>query len=155
MVPAAPPPGSPPGSPQVVEARYPGVLQLIHVALAPLICAQFGLIYVLRQLQSVPLSQMAGAVDEPPKRTRRQSEKITETVAAIGNVRQAVLGAAENPDEAGNVVAAAQTEAQRSNAAVHDAIAAMHDIESSSDQIFQMRGRIVWRVLTPRYLDLE
>jgi methyl-accepting chemotaxis protein len=81
---------------------------------------------------------VASAVGGLSSRSELQAADIAETTGALKEVAEAVSRTAQGMREAGEVAAAARSEADRSNEVVGDAIRAMGDIEASSDKIGQI-----------------
>jgi methyl-accepting chemotaxis protein len=83
---------------------------------------------------------VSSAVDELSRRTLSQSGRIELAAAGLREVTRAVLRSVETLGEADGLVSAARLEAERSNAVVTDTIAAMGNIQASSNKISEIVG---------------
>ncbi len=76
------------------------------------------------------------------RRTEQQAASLEETAAALDEITATVRKTAEGAHAARDSVARARDNAEQSGAVVRDAVAAMSEIESSSQQIGQIIGVI-------------
>ncbi|MBO0902299.1 methyl-accepting chemotaxis protein [Jiella sonneratiae] len=86
--------------------------------------------------------EMFQATDDLSRRTEQQAASLEETAAALGEVTDGIRRTAESVGNARNAVARAKQEAEQSGSVVDGAIAAMGNIENSSQQISQIIGVI-------------
>jgi methyl-accepting chemotaxis protein len=86
--------------------------------------------------------QISAAADNLSRRTEHQAATLEETAAALDEVAAAVKLAAAGADQASTAMSRAEAEAEASRPVVTDAISAMDEIESSSEQISQIIGMI-------------
>jgi len=84
-------------------------------------------------------NEIAGASDDLSSRTERQAASLQQTAAALDEITVTVKRTSDGAQKAHQVVTGAKNDAQRSSEVVADAVSAMGEIESSSDQI----GRII------------
>ncbi|MBY6056636.1 PAS domain-containing protein [Leisingera daeponensis] len=85
------------------------------------------------------ISRSAGDLSQ---RTESQAATLEETAAAIEELTSTVHSAAEGAGKVEGIVSEAQTAAERSGRVVEDAVAAMSQIESSSEEIAKIIGMI-------------
>ncbi|MFC7377524.1 methyl-accepting chemotaxis protein [Brevundimonas sp. GCM10030266] len=86
--------------------------------------------------------EISSAATELSRRTERQAASLEETAAALDEITATVKRTAENALSADTVVGQARTQAQSGGEVVQRAVAAMGEIEQSSDQIGQIIGVI-------------
>ncbi len=86
--------------------------------------------------------EIASAADDLSRRTEQQAASLEETAAALDEITATVRRTAEGASHAHDVVNSAQTDAERSGVVVRDAVAAMSEIETSSQQISNIIGVI-------------
>ena len=86
--------------------------------------------------------QISQAAGDLSRRTEHQAATLEQTAAALEEVTATVRLSAHGADKAAEVMERAQSEADRSHPIINDAIGAMGDIESSSQQISQIVGVI-------------
>jgi methyl-accepting chemotaxis protein len=86
--------------------------------------------------------EIARASDDLARRTEQQAASLEETAAALDEITATVRRTAAGAKEASNVVANARGDAQRSGEIVGQAVAAMTEIEGSSQQVSQIIGVI-------------
>ncbi|MAU94729.1 MAG: hypothetical protein CMP81_02405 [Fulvimarina sp.] len=86
--------------------------------------------------------EMFQATDDLSRRTEQQAASLEETAAALGEVTDGIKRTADNVGHARSVVSLAKREAEQSASVVDGAIAAMGNIERSSQQISQIIGVI-------------
>lgn len=79
--------------------------------------------------------QIRAAADDLSKRTEMQAASVEETAAAIEQITTAVRDTSQRASEAGNLVARAREQAERSSAIVEKTVTAMGAIETSSREI--------------------
>ncbi|WP_152045354.1 methyl-accepting chemotaxis protein [Aureimonas psammosilenae] len=88
------------------------------------------------------LGEITVAAGDLSQRTEQQAASLEETVAALSEVTRGVNGTAQSANDARGAASTAQTEAERGGEIVAKAIAAMSDIERSSDEIGKIIGVI-------------
>jgi methyl-accepting chemotaxis protein len=86
--------------------------------------------------------EIARASDDLSRRTEQQAASLEETAAALDEITATVRRTASGAKEASNVVANARTDAQRSGEIVSQAVAAMTEIEGSSQKVGNIIGVI-------------
>jgi methyl-accepting chemotaxis protein len=86
--------------------------------------------------------EISQAADDLSRRTEQQAATLEETAAALDQITATVKRTAEGAERAGTVVAGAKSAAEESGLVVGRAVAAMGEIERSSDQISQIIGVI-------------
>jgi methyl-accepting chemotaxis protein len=86
--------------------------------------------------------EISQAADDLSRRTEQQAATLEETAAALDQITATVKRTAEGAERAGTVVAEAKSAAEQSGLVVGRAVAAMGEIERSSDQITQIIGVI-------------
>jgi methyl-accepting chemotaxis protein len=91
---------------------------------------------------SVGSDQIAQAADDLSRRTEQQAASLEETAAALDEITATVRKTAAGAHQASEVVNAAKSDAEHSGRVVGDAVAAMSQIEKSSQQIAQIIGVI-------------
>ncbi|MCB8837554.1 PAS domain-containing methyl-accepting chemotaxis protein [Aurantimonas sp. VKM B-3413] len=82
------------------------------------------------------------ASDDLARRTEQQAASVEETSAALGELTETVRNSSTRAEEAGALVGKTKTEAEKSGTVVERAVAAMGEIEGSSNQISQIIGVI-------------
>jgi methyl-accepting chemotaxis protein len=87
-------------------------------------------------------SEITQASDDLSKRTEQQAASLEETAAALDQITATVTKTAQGAREARDVVSAAKGDAEHSGTVVREAVAAMSQIETSSQQISQIIGVI-------------
>ncbi|WP_244487667.1 methyl-accepting chemotaxis protein, partial [Aureimonas sp. Leaf460] len=88
------------------------------------------------------LGEITVAAGDLSQRTEQQAASLEETVAALSEVVRGVGLTAESADDARAAAFMAQKEAEKGGAVVTQAVAAMAEIEASSDKIGQIIGVI-------------
>jgi methyl-accepting chemotaxis protein len=86
--------------------------------------------------------EITQAADDLSRRTEQQAASLEETAAALDEITATVHKAAEGAGEAAAVMKSAEEEATASGKVVHEAVAAMKAIETSSGQIGSIIGVI-------------
>ena len=86
--------------------------------------------------------EIAQASDDLSRRTEQQAASLEETAAALEEITVTVKKTADGTRQASRVVSAAKAEAQHSGDVVTQAVAAMGQIEKSSQEISQIIGVI-------------
>ncbi|AQR62558.1 chemotaxis protein [Brevundimonas sp. LM2] len=86
--------------------------------------------------------EISQAADDLSRRTEQQAATLEETAAALDEITATVKRTAEGAERAGSVVVGAKAAAEQSGVVVGRAVAAMGEIERSSDQISQIIGVI-------------
>jgi methyl-accepting chemotaxis protein len=87
-------------------------------------------------------AEISRAADDLSSRTERQAAMLEETAAALDEAAASVRLAADGAEQASGAMSRAQTEADQSRPVVAEAISAMDEIETSSEQISQIIGVI-------------
>ncbi|MFN3537557.1 MAG: methyl-accepting chemotaxis protein, partial [Brevundimonas sp.] len=87
-------------------------------------------------------SEISSAAEELSSRTERQAAALEETAAALDQITATVRKTAENAKATDAVVGATRAQAETGGEVVQRAIAAMVEIERSSDQIGEILGVI-------------
>lgn len=80
-------------------------------------------------------SELGGASDNLSLRTENQAATLEETAAALDELTRGVKSAADDAKSADEIVGKAREDAEQSGVIVQNAITAMNDIQTSSDQI--------------------
>lgn len=80
-------------------------------------------------------SDISGAADDLAQRTEKQAATLEETAAALDEITSSVQSAAEGAKQANQIVGDATRHAESSSSIVKEAIVAMGEIETSSEQI--------------------
>jgi methyl-accepting chemotaxis protein len=86
--------------------------------------------------------EIAEASDNLSRRTEQQAASLEETAAALDEITATVRKTASGAKEASQVVVNARADAERSGRIVGQAVAAMTEIETSSNQVSQIIGVI-------------
>ena len=79
--------------------------------------------------------EISNATDDLARRTEQQAASIEETAAAVTEITATVQNSAQGANEANKLVLATQADAQESSKVVGNAVAAMAEIEKSSQEI--------------------
>jgi methyl-accepting chemotaxis protein len=87
-------------------------------------------------------SEISQAADDLSRRTEQQAASLEETAAAIDQITATVRRSTEGAAQADTAAQAAKTDAEESGETVRHAVAAMSEIETSSQQIGQIIGVI-------------
>ena len=87
-------------------------------------------------------AEIRQAADDLQRRTEQQAANLEETVAALDQITASVTHTAQSTGRARGVVASAKADAEKSGDVARDTIAAMSQIERSSNQISQIIGVI-------------
>ncbi len=87
-------------------------------------------------------AEIRAATDELGRRTEQQAASVEETAAALEEVTTTVHDSAKGAEQAGQLVARARGEAEKSGEVMHRAVAAMREIEKSSAAIGNIIGVI-------------
>ncbi|WP_208246720.1 PAS domain-containing methyl-accepting chemotaxis protein (plasmid) [Rhizobium sp. T1470] len=87
-------------------------------------------------------TQIRAAADDLSKRTEQQAASVEETAAALEEITTTVADSSRRAEEAGDLVAVTRDNAEKSGDIVRKAIAAMGQIESSSNEISNIIGVI-------------
>jgi methyl-accepting chemotaxis protein len=87
-------------------------------------------------------AEITQASDDLSRRTESQAATLEETAAALEEITASVQSAAEGAKSVQSTTETASHEATESSSIVRDAVSAMSEIESSSDQIAQIIGVI-------------
>ncbi len=86
--------------------------------------------------------EIAQATEDLSRRTEQQAASLEETAAALDQITATVQQTANGAKQAHDVVSRTKTEAERSGQVVQQAVAAMHEIEKSAQQVNQIIGVI-------------
>jgi len=87
-------------------------------------------------------SEISQASDDLSRRTEQQAASLEETAAALDQITATVNKTADGARQASGVVQSARGDAEKSGQVVRDAVAAMSQIEQSSNQIGDIIGVI-------------
>ena len=87
-------------------------------------------------------TEISAASEDLSRRTENQAAALEETAAALDELTASVKSAAEGAREVETIVRSARKEAEDSGVVVQGAVAAMAEIEKSSEQISQIIGAI-------------
>lgn len=87
-------------------------------------------------------AQIMAAANDLSKRTEQQAASVEETAAALEQITITVKDSSRRAEEAGRLVAQTKSNAEKSGGIVREAIAAMGEIERSSDEIVSIIGVI-------------
>ena len=86
--------------------------------------------------------EVSKAADDLSRRTEHQAATLEQTAAALDQITATLRRTAQGAGEANDAVAAARGDATANGGVVDQAIAAMHKIETSSEEITQIIGVI-------------
>ncbi len=86
--------------------------------------------------------EISSAAEDLSRRTEQQAASLEETAAALDQITATVRKTAENAQAADTVVTQGRSQAETGGVVVQKAVAAMGEIERSSDQISQIIGVI-------------
>jgi methyl-accepting chemotaxis protein len=86
--------------------------------------------------------EISTAADDQSRRTAQQAASLEETAAALDEITATVKKTADGAAHARDVVSSAKSDAEKSDEVVRQAIAAMGDIETSSQKISHIIGVI-------------
>lgn len=87
-------------------------------------------------------SEISNAADDLSRRTEQQAATLEETATALDQLTSSVSSAAEGANQASNMVASAKANAEASGVVVQEAVEAMSEIETSSNQISKITSVI-------------
>ena len=87
-------------------------------------------------------NQIAAAADDLSRRTERQAAALEETAAALDQITATVSHTSQRAQDVGRQAGSAQRDAEASGKLVERAVAAMGEIQKSSDEISQIIGVI-------------
>ncbi|WP_244554320.1 MULTISPECIES: HAMP domain-containing methyl-accepting chemotaxis protein [Agrobacterium] len=87
-------------------------------------------------------NQIRAAADDLSKRTEQQAASVEETAAALEQITTTVTDSSWRAEEAGKLVIQTRQSAERSGEIVSRAVHAMHEIETSSNEISNIIGVI-------------
>ena len=87
-------------------------------------------------------TEITQAADELSRRIEQQAASLEQTAAALDQITAAVKHTAEGASQARTVVTRTRTDAEQSGTVVRQAVAAMGEIEQSSQQVGQIIGVI-------------
>ncbi|KAB6715359.1 MULTISPECIES: methyl-accepting chemotaxis protein [Roseobacteraceae] len=87
-------------------------------------------------------SEISNAADDLSRRTEKQAATLEETATALDQLTSSVRSAAEGANQASDMVETAKANAEASGVVVQEAVEAMSQIESSSNQISKITSVI-------------
>ena len=87
-------------------------------------------------------SEISESAADLSKRTEQQAASLEETAAALNELTEQVNSSADNAGTAANTVSVAVKDAEKSGEVVQKAVASMHGIEQSSQEISRIIGVI-------------
>ncbi|MBU2865869.1 methyl-accepting chemotaxis protein [Pacificibacter marinus] len=87
-------------------------------------------------------SEISTAADNLSQRTEQQAATLEETATALDQLTSSVSSAAEGANQASEMVASAKANAEASGVVVQEAVEAMSEIETSSNQISKITSVI-------------
>ncbi len=87
-------------------------------------------------------AQIRSAAEDLSRRTEQQAASVEETAAALEQISTTVRDSSDRAEEAGGLVHKTHASAERSGEVVSKAIDAMHEIETSSQEISNIIGVI-------------
>jgi len=87
-------------------------------------------------------SEISESAADLSKRTEQQAASLEETAAALNELTEQVHSSADNAGTAANTVSVAVKDAEKSGEVVQKAVASMHGIEQSSQEISRIIGVI-------------
>ncbi len=87
-------------------------------------------------------SEISESAADLSKRTEQQAASLEETAAALNQLTEQVNSSADNAGTAANTVSVAVKDAEKSGEVVQKAVASMHGIEQSSQEISRIIGVI-------------
>ena len=123
-----------PGSYEKLRADFNAAMDGLQAAMSTVASNTSGV-----RTASTEISQ---ASDNLSRRTEQQAASLEETAAALDEITATVRKTADGAKVARDAMSAARSDAERSGVVVRDAVAAMSEIESSSQQISQIIGVI-------------
>ncbi len=112
---------------ETLRANYNAALSSLRGAFSDVLDATASIRNDAREVRS--------ATDELSKRTEQQAATLEETSAALAELTASVKSSSDGAAKASQVVIEARRNAEESGAVVRDAVAAMTEIESSSQSI--------------------
>lgn len=121
--------------------EYEGLRQDFNAAAQKL---DEAMVAVIQNADSIrtEASEISTAADDLSRRTEHQAATLEETAAALTEITRSVGSAAKGAEEANRVVDEARENAEKSGGVVREAVNAMGEIESSSEQISRIIGVI-------------
>jgi methyl-accepting chemotaxis protein len=120
---------------------YAGLRQSFNSAVQQLEEAISGVVSGAVGIQA-GASEISQAADDLSRRTEQQAASLEETAAAIDQITATVRRSTEGAAQADTAAQEAKTDAEESGETVRHAVAAMSEIEKSSQQIGQIIGVI-------------
>lgn len=87
-------------------------------------------------------AEVRSAADDLSRRTEQQAASVEETAAAVGHVTSAVKETSARASQAGDLVAATRSSAEKSSFVAGKTVVAMEQIETSSGRISSIIGMI-------------
>ncbi len=99
---------------------------------------------VLQSVQSIRSGsdEIAGASDDLSRRTEQQAASLEQTAAALDEITATVQRSSAGAQQAAGVATTTRAEAEQSGLVVREAVAAMGEIQKSSNEISQIIGVI-------------
>jgi len=86
--------------------------------------------------------EISTASDDLSRRTEQQAAALEQTAAALDQITATVRRSAQGAGEASRVASGARTQAEHSGVVVRETVAAIRDIQQSSDKVGQILGVI-------------
>uniref|UniRef100_UPI003D7D58E1 methyl-accepting chemotaxis protein n=1 Tax=Aliiroseovarius marinus TaxID=2500159 RepID=UPI003D7D58E1 len=123
------------------DAKYEQLRADFNTASDKLRAAMCGVVENADLIQG-EASEISNAADDLSRRTEHQAATLEETAAALDELTSSVRSAADGAAHAREVVETARENAEASGAVVREAVGAMGEIESSSQQISKITGVI-------------
>jgi len=99
---------------------------------------------VLHSVRSIRTGsdEIAGASDDLSRRTEQQAASLEQTAAALDQITATVQRSSAGAQQAASVATSTRSEAEQSGLVVREAVAAMGEIQQSSNEIGQIIGVI-------------
>ena len=123
-----------PGEYEHLRANYNAALQQLQAAMRDVVAIAQGI--------RTGAGEIAHAADDLSRRTEQQAASLEQTAAALDEVTATVRKTAEGAAQANALVSTTSADAEASGKVVRETVAAMSEIEKSSQQISQIIGVI-------------
>ncbi len=122
------------GTHKTVQDDYNSAIESLRVTLDE----------VLQSVSSIQggSDEIAGASDDLSRRTEQQAASLEQTAAALDQITATVKRSAAGAQQAASVATATRADAEQSGQVVREAVAAMGEIQQSSNEIGQIIGVI-------------
>ena len=120
---------------------YETLRQDFNLAMANLLDAMSSVVENAGMIRG-EASEISNAADDLSRRTEKQAATLEETATALDQLTSSVSSAAEGANQASEMVASAKSNAEASGIVVQEAVEAMSEIESSSNQISKITSVI-------------